>query len=433
MDDDAIVPAGPGLRHVVGMLAMRPFGPYLAAHFLAGLAIWINRIAVGWVAWQLTESATWLGIIAFVRLGPALIGAPLGGVFADRLFRPTILRTTRSLSCVLNLALCGLMALDLVRIEALVLIVAVDGFMDAFGNASSKALVYDLVPRAVLSSAIPLNSLAFNTAGLAGPAAAGAIIAFVGTPFAFAAAALCLAAFVVFLTVIAGSLSFRKSDFASRSISADLVDTVRYARAHPTIGPLLLLHFAFALTIRPLTELLPGFAAQVFNGDAVTLATLNATIGGAAILGGLWMASRGSSEGLTTLTMAAACVIGLATLAFVSTTELVVAVLALAVFGFCRIVRVAGTQALVQLAVAGRQRGKVLSLYGVILRLGGALGALFLGMLADVIGLRPAVAVAAVMAIGCWFLVLRKRHAIDQGISRDQDQGEGEREQHGVI
>lgn len=424
MDDSATNPVRKGWRHVVFMLSMRPFGPYLGGHFLASLAVWISRIAAGWLTWQLTESAAWLGAIAFARLGPALAGAPLGGVFADRHARAIILAVSRGLSSVLNIALFGLMLADLIQIEVLFLIVAADGFLDAFGNASSKAIVYDLVPREAIASGISLNSLAFHLASLVGPVAAGAIIAAFGTPYAFIAAAMFLAIFVVYVLIMGGHLAAseaKKQKGPRGSIRGDLAAAVRYALGHPTIAPLLWLQFGFALTVRPLIELLPGFAAAVMQGDATTLAILQGSIGAMAILGGLWMASRGTSRGLTGITLIAGTVISLSMLAFVATDNLLVAVPALGVFGFCRIIRVSGTQALVQISVTEGQRGRVISLFGLIIRLGGATGAFLIGLLADAIGLRIAVGLAAVVAFCVVLTVLPKRKRIVAGIGRDTD------------
>ena len=49
------------------------------------LGTWIQRMAVGWYAWELTESGFWLGLVAFADLAPAVVIAPIAGAFADRM------------------------------------------------------------------------------------------------------------------------------------------------------------------------------------------------------------------------------------------------------------------------------------------------------------------------------------------------------------
>jgi len=73
---------------------------------------------------------------------------------------------------------------------------------------------------------------------------------------------------------------------------ADLMDGHAHAARDPRLSALLALNIAIGLGARPLVELLPGLAAAVFGGGPQTLALLTATLGGGAIIGGLWLAGR---------------------------------------------------------------------------------------------------------------------------------------------
>ena len=63
-------------------------------------------MALGWLAWELTNSGFWLGVIAVAELGPSMILAPFAGAIADRVNRLNGLRLTQSLSLIQALALC---------------------------------------------------------------------------------------------------------------------------------------------------------------------------------------------------------------------------------------------------------------------------------------------------------------------------------------
>ena len=96
-----------------------------------------------------------------------------------------------------------------------------------------------------------------------------------------------------------------------------------------------MLLIAIGIGGRPLNELLPGFAADVFHSGAAGLSILASAIGGGAILGGLWLGHRAHSFGLTYVAIGGALVGALAAIAAVATEHMWVAVPAVAVFGFC--------------------------------------------------------------------------------------------------
>ena len=118
-----------------------------------------------------------------------------------------------------------------------------------------------LVPHADLASAVAINSVIFNLARFVGPACAGPTIVWSGVSGAFAANA---ASYLVFLVALA-RIRVPFADDAPvkrRSMIADLGEGMRYTASHPGIAALLVLLTALGIGGRPLSELLPGFAAE---------------------------------------------------------------------------------------------------------------------------------------------------------------------------
>jgi len=101
----------------------------------------------------------------------------------------------------------------------------------------------------------------------------------------------------------------------------------------------------------------------------------------------------------TTVVLGHTLVLALALLAFVSSATLWIAVLALAIAGWCMVAAGVGTQTLLQLSVEPAKRGRVLSLYGLIFRGGPAVGALAMGGISEGVGLRWPLAVGAGLVI----------------------------------
>ena len=74
-----------GIGAVGRVLKIHNYRNYTAGNFASQLGMWVQRIAVQWLTWQLTHSPAWLGIIAFADLFPSLIFSPVGGALAGRL------------------------------------------------------------------------------------------------------------------------------------------------------------------------------------------------------------------------------------------------------------------------------------------------------------------------------------------------------------
>ncbi|HEY9568245.1 MAG TPA: hypothetical protein VIR38_09155, partial [Thalassobaculum sp.] len=155
---------------------------------------------------------------------------------------------------------------------------------------------------------------------------------------------------------------------------ADIGAGVAYAVRHPGIGPLLALHLVASIMVRPILELLPGFAGHVFRGGADTLATLTSTVGIGAVIAGWLLARRAGTKGLVALVLSSSAGISLGVLLFVATDVLWVGILASGLLGAVMVASGVGLQTVVQLAVAPAMRGRVLSLHGLIFRGGPAIG-----------------------------------------------------------
>ena len=81
---------------------------YLVGNAISLHGLWIYRVALGWFAWQMTESELWVGIIAFTQFAPAVVFGPVFGVIADRFDRGAASLLINSIS-VINMFLLALL------------------------------------------------------------------------------------------------------------------------------------------------------------------------------------------------------------------------------------------------------------------------------------------------------------------------------------
>jgi predicted MFS family arabinose efflux permease len=252
----------------------------------------------------------------------------------------------------------------------------------------------------------------FNVARFIGPIFAGLAIVWSGVAAAFLVNALSYVAFLVALARLrVGSTVVERAE--RPSLTADLVEGIRYTATHPGIAALLVLLIAVGIGGRPMNELLPGFADEVYKAGAGGLSILASAIGGGAILGGLWLGQRGGRTGLTVIVLVTAVIGSLATIVAIATDRLWVAVPAVTVFGFCMAASGIAVQTLIQLGTDRAMRGRVLGLYGLIFRGAPAVGALIAGVASAQFGLRWPVFLGALLVIGfaSWTFLARKRIA----------------------
>ena len=406
------MPNSTGFGGVARAFQHRNFRIYITGNAISLVGTWMQRIAVGWLTWELTQSGFWLGLVSCADLLPAVFFGPFGGVLADRFNRRHIMMITQMIALVQATVLFTLTVAGLINVELLALLVLVNGVVIGFNQPARLALMPSLVPREDLSTAIAINSVAFNLARFLGPAVAGLLIVTIGVAGAFAANALSFLAFVIALSRLRLTAEAETGAGGGRaSVLEQLGEGIAYTVRHPGIGPMLLLLAMVSLGVRPFVELMPGFAAQVFGRGADGLAMLSSTVGIGAVITGVWLARRGGG-GLTRLVLLNALFVSLAIIAFTASDNFWLGLLAVGVAGMAMVATGVSMQTLMQMSVDGAMRGRVLSLYGIIFIGGPAAGALIMGTLSEALGLRLPLAAGATLAVAVWLWTWRKRRAI---------------------
>ncbi len=387
--------------------AHRNYRIYTSGNGVSLIGWWLQRVAVGWLAWTLTHSGTWLGLVSLADFLPVLFLSPFAGVLADRRDRVWIIRITQLCGCAQAGLLAVLVATDTITIELLFTLVLLLGIASGIAQPARLALIPSLIDRESLASALAINSVIFNLARFIGPAIAGVVIADIGIGAAFAANAVSYIAFQISLARLRDLPPVPVGE-PQNAIRAS-VEAYAYASRHKGIGPMLLLFAMTAIGTRGFIELFPGFADSVFARGPQGLAMLTSTVGLGAICGGAWMVLRPAVAGLAAVVLGHTLMMSLAILAFTATDRFYLALPCVFVAGAAMTITGTGAQTLIQAAVDSRMRGRVMALYGMIFRAGPALGAVLIGMASEHLGLRLPLAIGALVSCGFWLLT-RVRH-----------------------
>lgn len=392
---------------VAGAFRHRNYAFYAAGNAVSLIGLWVQRLAVGYLAWELTKSGFWLGAVAFADLFPVVIFGPFAGVLADRHNPHRIILVCQVLAMIQALTLFGLTASGAMTIEVLFLLTLVLGIIVSFHQPARMSFIPRLVPREDLSAAVAIGSVIFNGARFIGPAVAAGIITLVGVApaFLFDAASYCV--------MIAALLAIRvappsRDGRARTGVLKEVRDGLVYSARSGAIGPLILILVAICVLARPAFELLPGFADAIFDRGATGLAMLTSAVGLGAISGGVWLAKRGRIDGLTRIALFSGGIAGAAVVVFATTPWFPLALAAMAVAGFSMVACGVGTQTLLQASVEETMRGRVLALWGVVFRGGPAIGALVMGSLSGPFGLVLPLAVGGALCVA-WTALMARR------------------------
>jgi MFS family permease len=407
-----------GGRFAAAFAPMRVAGyrDYTIGSTISLVGTWVQRVAQGWLVWQLTESPAWLGAVSFSTLGALMVMSPITGVIADRIDRVKMSRIAQTMMLTQALILSALVWTGWANPWLVLALATYLGVGHAFHTSARLSLVPNLVPTELMAPAIAFNSVIYQLATFVGPAIAGVIIVRFGISFAFTVN---IATFAIFLLMLTRVKLARHEPRAPRTgFRAAIAEGFRIAAAHRGIRPLLIALLVSTFTVRGVADLLPAFSAQVFARGADGLAWLTSMFGFGAMVGGMWLTQRGHIAGLTSVVVGHMGAVGVLLLLFVATDWFPFALVALAAAGGATLINSTGTQTLIQSAVAGHVRGRVLSVFNLILQGSPAIGALAIGAISEALGLRLPIAAGAVLCLAAWLWILPQRRAIAKAMEQ---------------
>lgn len=366
-------------------LSSQNFRKYLYGNVLSVLGVWIQRLALGWHAWQLSESALVVGIVAAAQFLPLILLTPFFGVLVDQV-------NTRAAAIVMHAILAavatGLGVLTVtgnMTTEWLIALAFMHGLANSAYSPVRLALIPDLVNKKKFPSAVAISSMVFNISRFIGPGVAGAVVAWYGLAAAYAINAVTYLP-VIFVLFILRIDKHEPHPANRKPYIEQLLEGLRYTRDHAPIRQIILLAGVSNFFGRGVLELMPAFAALIFEGGSTVLATLMAAAGAGAILASLVFSSRTFQSHLHGLVVVGAIGVGFSIILFGLVRNLPMGVLVVAMLGlFASLVSI-GSQTEVQIHVENRLRGRVMSLWTLTIMGGPAVGSVVAGALAGDIG-----------------------------------------------
>ena len=383
----------PRWRDTFDSLRVFNYRLYVISQVLSNTSGWMQKIATDWLVNELTHNVALVGVTVFLQFAPVLVFGVWGGVIADRVDKRRLMMGTQLTTALLCAVLGALTIIGIVEVWQVWGVAFLLGMVAVVEGPARSAFVNEMVGHRRLRNAISLNASIFHLGGLLGPAISGVLIVLVGSGWSISVNA--VAAIVVAVTL--GCMRVRELLPSPRVIRSkgQIREGVKYVIGKPTIfWPMIMLAFVstFGMT---LPVLLVAFADNVYQTGAAGYGLYSSAAAVGALTGAV-ASTRRMTVRLRTI-MFAAGLFGLALVLAANAPWEPLFLVFLVSIGVTRLLFATGAESIVQLSTNRVIRGRVMSLYSMVMLGGQALGGPISGAIADRFGVQTAMTVAGIV------------------------------------
>ncbi len=353
---------------------------YFIGQLISLIGTWLQIVAQGWLIFQMTHSAFWVGVVTAVGNLPVLFFSLFSGVIVDRVDRKKILIVTQYSSMILALILGVLTMLSTITIVQLTILSFLLGVVTAIDLPARQAFMTEMIEKDKIASAVALNSGMFNGARVIGPGVAGILIGLVGTGGAFLLNGFSYIA-AIFVMYLIHPLP-REIHPQSHPIEA-IKEGISYVSSHPIIRNLIF--YAGVVTVFGFsyTTVLPVMVSDIYHQDATLLGYIYAAAGVGAVVGALSLSIFADRISNSFFINAGSILSAVSLFIFASTTNVTIAYMMMFISGFGLVLLFSTITTTLQHLVDDAYRGRVMSIYTIAFLGIAPLGSVLIGLVAQ--------------------------------------------------
>ena len=368
---------------------------------MSNIGTWMQRVAQDWLVLSIPGNGGGaLGITTGLQFLPILLLSPYAGVVADRFPKRRMLQLTQATMALASLALGVVAAVGVAETWHVYVIAFAFGIGAAFDAPARQAFVSEMVGPEDVTNAVGLNSAAFNTARIIGPALAGLLIGLLGGGMRATGWVILLNA-VSYLAVI-----WQLERMDTRALLSPkpvgrrpgmLLEGVRYLRGQPKMLMILVLVFfagTFGMNFQMTSALM---ATEVFGKGAGEFGILGSALAVGSLTGALAAARRPRVR--VRLLVLAATGFGVAEIVAGSLPSYLAFALFCPLIGLCTITLLNSANATLQVESDPEFRGRVMAIYMTIVMGGTPLGAPVIGWIGEAYGARWTLIVGGLLVL----------------------------------
>jgi MFS family permease len=361
------------------------FRLYLLGSFISLHGLWIQRVVLGWLAWELTNSPGFVGFTAFLTLAPTLISGPLFGVIIDRMNIRLAFFLSYSAMIVCSFLLFLSLSFSLLNPNILAVFCLFIGVIASASHPIRMSLAPRLVNNSQLPSVVALTAVNFNTSRLIGPAIGGTLIQLIGVNSTILFAVFAYLPTMVFITIIKPR-ELKIENNKNNTILYSFFEGTKLILSSNIIKFSIVLSGVTAFIGRGVLETLPLISEGIFSKGPSGLGLITAVAGAGALvssifktLGSKEVAGLGISKG--NLILALSIPIAVLIIGFADSFNTVLFLVF--ILGFLATSLGISIQSKIQLELSDKFRGRVMSIWTMVSMGSAALGAMIFGIVSD--------------------------------------------------
>lgn len=385
------------LPHFIRALGSPNFRRYYTGQAVSMIGTWIQSVAMMWLAYRLSGSTYFTGLIGFLQSVPHLFLGPVAGVLGDRINRRKMLITVLSLMGLQAAILAVLSGTNLITMPQLAFLALWNGVCNAFETPTRQSIFVQLIDkREDLPNAIAMNSMLMNGTRLIGPSIGGLLIAAFNETVCFAINA------VSYIAVVAALMRLTISPRPKRPPSHpfhDLLEGWRYAMGSLPIRRMLFTLALVSFSVSPYSTLMPAMSVHAFGAGAGLVGLFIGAVGLGAFVSAISLARRPSVRGLGWWIPVSAIVAGLGAIGFGFSREITLSCLLMAMVGFGMFLTGAACNTILQTVVDEEKRSRVMSYYTMFFIGVAPFGHFLAGWLAEHIGVQMTFVVGGAISL----------------------------------
>ena len=392
--------------HLPPALKHRAFALLWVGLMISIVGSQMQQWALFWHISQLSKDPIAVSIVGGVRFVAVFAFSLIGGLVADRYNRKTILFITQSTSMFVALTLGFLTFSGSIQLWHIYALTALQAAAMAFDLPARQSLVPNLVPREDLPSAFSLQSIAFNTGSIVGPALSGVVIGYLGQEYAYFLNATTFLGVIIALLLLGPVPQSRAAvQRGLRAAWTDIGAGITFIRNQPLILSTMILDF-IATFFSSANTLLPFFAQNILHIGEVAYGWLAAAQSIGAVFVGIIASQVRHIRYQGLLLLGSVVVFGAATVLFGLSREYTVIFLALALTGAADSVSTIIRNTIRQLNTPDSLRGRMTSINQIFFMGGPQLGEIEAGAVAQFFGVPFAIITGGIGTIlGVWLIV----------------------------
>ena len=387
---------------------LRPFVIYFLTNTLSLLGTWIQKVGLGWLTWQITESTFWTSFVSIALMAPVGIIGPFIAVYAESWDMRRAFLITKILMMLVSFVIFGLQYFDMHNLHSLIATSLALGLLSAVHHPIRLVFISIVVPRPYLASAIGLNSVSWNMLRVVGPGLSGFAIVLLGLATTFGIAVILYAPLIVALALLPLEPRAKAKPNADRFFQK-MRDGGKVALQTPLIFTALCMVALNSFLVRGVLEIQPAIIGQILGGESQALATATAAAGVGALLASGWIGLGKLPPDFIQRCLWPMLAIGIVGTACLNLTSTIIPMsLIFVLTGFTATVAGIGAQTLIQLKVEEDYRARVMTWWSSVSFGSLTIGGILIGFFGDLTPIEDAIFMVMVPGFLLAILVLVK-------------------------